>query len=430
MTDPTVRKEFEYVYACVHPQEPRWSFPKDLSVKSRSKAERMGNSAAVARLISMNVDVCVPHMFCYPGMTTYRSIMEFLNIPFVGCQPDAMALSTHKGQSRGVMQHAGVRVPSGELLTQGENEKVTLSPPFILKPCREDNSMGVVLVTKSEDIKKGLETAFKFDQQVLCEEYIPSGELLTQGENEKEVPDLYTIIKAHKYHILQKQTSLPSTTVINPLIIKRTGVVLVTKSEDIKKGLETAFKFDQQVLCEEYIPLGRELRIGAIEDGEGNICVLPAIEYHLSKEKPIRASTDKLTEDKKGLPTGFAKTVTTCPAKINTKLRAKLVDMVTKAHKALGCRDYSLFDVRVSPSGEPFFLEAGLYCSFSPRSVVVNLCKATGDSSLGYHALFRMLIKRAASRKVDVTKLDTQSLGMMKKQQNKKNDPIETKHAA
>jgi len=349
MTDPTVRKEFEYVYACVHPQEPRWSFPKDLSVKSRSKAERMGNSAAVARLISMNVDVCVPHMFCYPGMTTYRSIMEFLNIPFVGCQPDAMALSTHKGQSRGVMQHAGVRVPSGELLTQGENEKVTLSPPFILKPCREDNSM---------------------------------------------------------------------------------GVVLVTKSEDIKKGLETAFKFDQQVLCEEYIPLGRELRIGAIEDGEGNICVLPAIEYHLSKEKPIRASTDKLTEDKKGLPTGFAKTVTTCPAKINTKLRAKLVDMVTKAHKALGCRDYSLFDVRVSPSGEPFFLEAGLYCSFSPRSVVVNLCKATGDSSLGYHALFRMLIKRAASRKVDVTKLDTQSLGMMKKQQNKKNDPIETKHAA
>jgi len=368
MTDPTVRKEFEYVYACVHPQEPRWSFPKDLSVKSRSKAERMGNSAAVARLISMNVDVCVPHMFCYPGMTTYRSIMEFLNIPFVGCQPDAMALSTHKGQSRGVMQHAGVRVPSGELLTQGENEK--------------------------------------------------------------EVPDLYTIIKAHKYHILQKQTSLPSTTVINPLIIKRTGVVLVTKSEDIKKGLETAFKFDQQVLCEEYIPLGRELRIGAIEDGEGNICVLPAIEYHLSKEKPIRASTDKLTEDKKGLPTGFAKTVTTCPAKINTKLRAKLVDMVTKAHKALGCRDYSLFDVRVSPSGEPFFLEAGLYCSFSPRSVVVNLCKATGDSSLGYHALFRMLIKRAASRKVDVTKLDTQSLGMMKKQQNKKNDPIETKHAA
>jgi D-alanine-D-alanine ligase len=46
----------------------------------------------------------------------------------------------------------------------------------------------------------------------------------------------------------------------------------------------------------------------------------------------------------------------------------------------LGCRDYSLFDFRIDPDGQPWFLEAGLYCSFAQKSVLSTMAKASGIS--------------------------------------------------
>ena len=45
---------------------------------------------------------------------------------------------------------------------------------------------------------------------------------------------------------------------------------------------------------------------------------------------------------------------------------------------ALGCRDYSLFDFRIDPPGAPLFLEASLYCSFAPTSVLAVMAAAGG----------------------------------------------------
>ena len=51
-----------------------------------------------------------------------------------------------------------------------------------------------------------------------------------------------------------------------------------------------------------------------------------------------------------------------------------------KGHIALGCRHYSLFDFRIDPDGQPWFLEAGLYCSFAQKSVLSTMAKASGIS--------------------------------------------------
>lgn len=51
-----------------------------------------------------------------------------------------------------------------------------------------------------------------------------------------------------------------------------------------------------------------------------------------------------------------------------------------RCHVAMGCRDYSLFDFRVDPHGTPWFLEAGLYCSFAEQSVVAVMARAAGIS--------------------------------------------------
>ena len=67
-------------------------------------------------------------------------------------------------------------------------------------------------------------------------------------------------------------------------------------------------------------------------------------------------------------------------------------DAARRCHAALGCRHYSLFDFRVDPDGRPWFIEAGLYCSFSDRSVVATMAAAAG---IGIDDLYRTALQEA-----------------------------------
>jgi D-alanine-D-alanine ligase len=98
-----------------------------------------------------------------------------------------------------------------------------------------------------------------------------------------------------------------------------------------------------------------------------------------AEERPVRLAADKLCRDGSGDLRLVAKDPT----------RAWIVDPadpVTAAvhraarlcHRALGCRHYGLFDFRIDPQGRPWFLEAGLYCSFARASVVATMAEAAG----------------------------------------------------
>merc|ERR1711933_231826 len=100
-----------------------------------------------------------------------------------------------------------------------------------------------------------------------------------------------------------------------------------------------------------------------------------------------------------------------CPADIDPVLHEKLSQLATRSHRALGCRDYSLYDVRVDPSGEPYFLEACLYCSFAPKSVIVVMANARG---MPQSKVFELLVERSIARQA-CTKNSSQLLGMKAK---------------
>merc|ERR1719356_1935497 len=124
-----------------------WSFPTAFSDEAKIAAEHLSLPDAISAIQELAPKVVVPHMFCFPGMTTYRAIFDSMKIPLVGNDAGVMALSTNKAQSRAVVAAAGVRVPEAELLRRGDQPK--MQPPFVLKPCNEDNSMGISLFTGS-----------------------------------------------------------------------------------------------------------------------------------------------------------------------------------------------------------------------------------------------------------------------------------------
>ncbi len=160
------------------------------------------------------------------------------------------------------------------------------------------------------------------------------------------------------------------------------GVTLVMNQAEIAEALKLAFEYDQTLLIEDYIP-GRELRVAVIER-DGKLYVLPAIEYLLSEEQPIRTVREKLD----CLPDGTqieqnknAAATQVCPANLTPELFDKLESAAKRAHIALGCRDFSMYDFRIhAQSNEPYLIEAGLFWCFSDLSVISLLLKADGQN--------------------------------------------------
>jgi D-alanine-D-alanine ligase len=170
--------------------------------------------------------------------------------------------------------------------------------------------------------------------------------------------------------------------VIKPMAADNSlGVTLVREAADYDRALQTALAHGDEVLVETFIELGREVRCGVIVQG-GELVCLPLEEYALHPDtRPIRSYADKLKQnDRDSLDFAAKDNTHSWIVDPSDPITEKVWDMAKKCHRALGCRHYSLFDFRIDPQGQPWFLEAGLYCSFAETSVLSAMVKASGIS--------------------------------------------------
>lgn len=320
----------------------KWGFLTKLDEASVATAENEALSfgAAMAKIEAMQppVDVVLPHMFCYEGLTRYRMLNDLLGIEMLGCSGQTCSVAEDKFLAKALCKVSGVPVPEGELLTKdlhgaavSETAKQLLerrSVPFIVKPSKEGNSVGLSLVKNA------------------CQ-------------------------------------------------------------EEVAAALAEAFKHDDRILVEEFIA-GREVRVGLleVEDGDGlRLEVLPKLEYVV---EDIRSMKHKLRTDANGkllssddnvdeaIQKAKEESQRICPAQLEPEVHERIDNLAKSAHRALGCKYYSLFDVRINKDGFPFMLEACLFCSFSPHSVVVCLAGKSTSSELQPHPkVFESLLRRA-----------------------------------
>ena len=157
------------------------------------------------------------------------------------------------------------------------------------------------------------------------------------------------------------------------------GVSLVNTLEDFDAAFQVALSHTDEVLVETFVPLGREVRCGIVVKA-GELVCLPLEEYALDADtRPIRSYADKLKQNEAGNLDFAAKESThSWIVDPTDPITEGVWEMARKAHLALGCRHYSLFDFRIDPQGNPWFLEAGLYCSFAESSVISAMVGASG----------------------------------------------------
>lgn len=216
---------------------------------------------------------------------------------------------------------------------------------------------------------------------------VPRGEVLRAGDGSRQ----------------------PRPTIDLPVVVKpvdadnSSGVSLVREPDELDAALAAAYEHSAEVLVEEYVALGREVRCGVLEV-DGRLVGLPLEEYAVDTEtKPVRGYDDKLRRSDDADGGGELSLVAKSeeyawivdPA---DPLTARVHEAAYAAHRALGCRDYSLFDFRVDADGQPWFLEAGLYCSYASTSVVAVMAAAAGTP---LPDLFRAGVDQALARRPD-----------------------------
>ena len=156
-------------------------------------------------------------------------------------------------------------------------------------------------------------------------------------------------------------------------------------------------RYEQPVIIERYLP-GAEFTCGVIGNG-ANARVLPIVGMDFGAlpegALPIYGFEAKWIWDRPEEPLE----IFSCPAPVSDALRAEIEDVVLRAYRGLGCRDWSRVDVRLDANGRANIVEVNPLPGILPDAAD-NSClpKAARAAGLSYDDLIGACLIAAATR--------------------------------
>jgi D-alanine-D-alanine ligase len=193
--------------------------------------------------------------------------------------------------------------------------------------------------------------------------------------------------------ISSKQWRLPSWLRF-PLVLKpafehmsRGVAVAETIREARSKAAHMLRYFQQPIIAESYIS-GRELAVSVLEGSHG-LEILPPLEWKLGDQRH-----GFLTENFK-LEEPAEERQDTVKAVLSDEMMTQLEDYVRQAFRTLKLRDYARFDLRLSPGGIFYFLEANVTPSLEPLEALALSAQWAG---LSYSSLVDRMLSAALDR--------------------------------
>ena len=118
-----------------------------------------------------------------------QGVLEILQIPYTGCGVMASSLCMNKEYTKRILStNKNIIMAKSAFIRKDDDlfEKTKdLTYPLFVKPVSEGSSFGMTKVDKAEDLKSAYETAIKYNDDVLIEEFI-DGFFVTVGVLEKD----------------------------------------------------------------------------------------------------------------------------------------------------------------------------------------------------------------------------------------------------
>ncbi len=143
-----------------------------------SVAETLPVPAASAPATLGSVDVVLPILHGPFGEDgTVQGLLELADVAYVGAGVAASALCMDKDLFKKVLRDSGIRVARSVTLRAGDEVRNPFGFPVFVKPARLGSSVGITKAHDEDELRAGVELAFRHDEKILIEEFLDGTEV-------------------------------------------------------------------------------------------------------------------------------------------------------------------------------------------------------------------------------------------------------------
>ncbi|MBU1913216.1 MAG: D-alanine--D-alanine ligase [Candidatus Omnitrophica bacterium] len=179
-----------------------------VAVELQAGSNTNGYKKSAADLIaSMKIDaafVALHGEFGEDG--TVQEILEQMNIPYTGSSSSASRVAMNKITAKEILKSKNILVARHEILTRKDFAKgcdlrlyfKNLGSSLVIKPSNGGSSIGLNIASDEKGLKAAIDDAFKYDDKLIIEEYIPGREI-TVGIIEDMALPIVEILPKRKF---------------------------------------------------------------------------------------------------------------------------------------------------------------------------------------------------------------------------------------
>jgi D-alanine-D-alanine ligase len=127
-----------------------------------------------------------------------------LGVPYTGCAVLASAASMDKNISKVLFKSAGLLTPEWFVLKKFEPVPEKIKYPVVVKPSKQGSAIGVSIVKFKRDFAKAVKEAFKYDDEIIVEQFIKGKEITAGVLNGQALPVVQIVPKGKFYDFKSK----------------------------------------------------------------------------------------------------------------------------------------------------------------------------------------------------------------------------------
>lgn len=164
-----------------------------------------------------------------------QACFDLMGITYTGTDYISSAVAMDKALSKDIFAVYGVPTPKGIRLKKGESEAQKVPYPCIVKACKGGSSVGVCIANNDAEYEAAKEEAFRYDDEVVIEQYIRGREFSVGVLQGKALPviEIAPITGFYDYKNKYQAGSAVETCPAN---------ISKEKTEEMQKAAETVFK--------------------------------------------------------------------------------------------------------------------------------------------------------------------------------------------
>ena len=164
-----------------------------------------------------------------------QAALDLMGIRYTGTDYLSSAICMDKGLTKDMFALFGVPTPAGVKLKKGEEDRREVSFPCVVKACCGGSSVGVAMANNEEEYIAAKKEAFRYDDEVVIEQYIKGREFSVGVMDGKALP-VIEIAPLHGFYDYKNKYQAGSSIETCPADISE------EKTKEMQEYAEKAFR--------------------------------------------------------------------------------------------------------------------------------------------------------------------------------------------